>query len=260
MSDSQKTTWYWYDNEGQRQGPISGGKLKGLAKTGRITPGTMIETESGKAVPAKKIQGLTFIPATSPDVTPVPSSPAQPPPVPVHAPSPFTSVPVPILPVVQGTESSVTFQPLPVDTDAEQILFEASPPMFRNTIGGILVWTFVLMVGLLFLFVMPPLGLCLLLISAFVFAVSFFRSMATKLTVTNHRSTLRKGILTKRTTELLHEHVCSVNMSQGIFDRFYNVGRIDISTAASGIAEISVSGMRDPEKIKQLIQQYQRRR
>ena len=55
------TTWWYYDSNGQKQGPVSGGELKGLAKTGRISPGTMIEAESGKIVPAVKIKGLTFI-------------------------------------------------------------------------------------------------------------------------------------------------------------------------------------------------------
>jgi len=61
-SENQKstTTWHYYDSDGQKQGPISGGRLKRLAKTGRITPETMIETENGKVVPAVKIQGLTF--------------------------------------------------------------------------------------------------------------------------------------------------------------------------------------------------------
>ena len=59
--DSKKmTTWFYYDKDGQKQGPISGGKLKGLAKVGLISPETLVEAESGKTVPAQKIQGLKF--------------------------------------------------------------------------------------------------------------------------------------------------------------------------------------------------------
>jgi hypothetical protein len=74
-SGNQKpsTTWYYYDSDGQRQGPISGGRLKRLAKTGRITPGTMVEAENGKVVPAVKIQGLTFVAAVSFESAPVTS-------------------------------------------------------------------------------------------------------------------------------------------------------------------------------------------
>ena len=61
-SPEQKTTttWYYYAS-GQKHGPITGGQLKGLAKTGIITPETAVETEDGKTVPARKIKGLTFI-------------------------------------------------------------------------------------------------------------------------------------------------------------------------------------------------------
>ena len=55
------TTWFYYDSEGQKQGPVSGGRLKGLAKTGLITPETVVETEDGKTALAKKVKGLTFV-------------------------------------------------------------------------------------------------------------------------------------------------------------------------------------------------------
>ena len=54
------STWFYYDNNGQKQGPVTGGQLKGLAKAGMITPETIVETEEGKKAPASKIQGLNF--------------------------------------------------------------------------------------------------------------------------------------------------------------------------------------------------------
>jgi len=55
------STWFYYDNNGQKQGPITDGQLKGLAEAGQITPETIIETEEGKTAPARKVTGLTFI-------------------------------------------------------------------------------------------------------------------------------------------------------------------------------------------------------
>lgn len=60
------STWFYYDNNGQKQGPITGGQLKGLAKMGQITPETAIETESGKQCKASRINGLQF--SSSPPV------------------------------------------------------------------------------------------------------------------------------------------------------------------------------------------------
>jgi len=63
-SDIKTSTWYYYDNEGQKQGPITGGRLKGLAKAGMIVPGTMVVSKNGKAVPAAQVKGLTFVKTT----------------------------------------------------------------------------------------------------------------------------------------------------------------------------------------------------
>jgi len=61
------STWYYYDNDGQKQGAVTGGQLKWLAKNGKITPETEVETESGKSVLAGKIKGLTFAKTAPPD-------------------------------------------------------------------------------------------------------------------------------------------------------------------------------------------------
>jgi hypothetical protein len=51
--------WYYYNESGEKI-EVTGGQLKGLAKSGVITPDTMIETEDGKTAPARKVKGLTF--------------------------------------------------------------------------------------------------------------------------------------------------------------------------------------------------------
>ena len=58
------STWYYYDNNGQKQGPVTGGQLKWLAKNGKIFPETSVETESGKTAKAGQVQGLTFVEPT----------------------------------------------------------------------------------------------------------------------------------------------------------------------------------------------------
>jgi|GEM_PF-1255059 len=63
------TTWWYYDSNGDKQGPVTGGQLKWLAKNGKIFPGTMIETETGKTALAKKVKGLTFFnPSETPPI------------------------------------------------------------------------------------------------------------------------------------------------------------------------------------------------
>jgi len=53
------SNWYYYNEQGEKIS-VTGGQLKGLAKTGLITPETIIETECGKSAQAGKVKGLTF--------------------------------------------------------------------------------------------------------------------------------------------------------------------------------------------------------
>ena len=66
------STWYYYDKNGFKQGPMTSGQLKGLAMQGVITPETKVETETGKSASAKQVKGLTF-------AEPAPPKPAPPP-------------------------------------------------------------------------------------------------------------------------------------------------------------------------------------
>ena len=84
--------WYYYDANGYKMGPVTGGQLKGLAKTGRITPETVIETEEGKKSVARKVSGLTFVEAMQ----------SVPPPLPIPDASPF-AVQTPVQPVAPSS-------------------------------------------------------------------------------------------------------------------------------------------------------------
>ena len=64
--------WFYYNERGDKI-EVTGGQLKGLAKAGMITPGTMVETENGKKAPAKKVKGLTFIEAVQKTPSPPPA-------------------------------------------------------------------------------------------------------------------------------------------------------------------------------------------
>ena len=59
--------WHYYNDQGDKV-TVTGKELKELARTGQITPGTMIETEDGKTAPAKKVQGLKFATAQPTDI------------------------------------------------------------------------------------------------------------------------------------------------------------------------------------------------
>ncbi|MDR0522739.1 MAG: GYF domain-containing protein [Planctomycetaceae bacterium] len=53
--------WFYYDNNGQKLGPINNALLKALAAKGVILPETIVETETGRRGRAEKVNGLTFV-------------------------------------------------------------------------------------------------------------------------------------------------------------------------------------------------------
>ncbi len=130
-----------------------------------------------------------------------------------------------------------------VGSDNEEILYEAHPSMFRNH-----PIYFVLCVLLIAAF---GLGLILLLIW-------WVQSLGTTLTVTNEQTTLRKGILSKNTNDVFHSNVRNIQVRQSPLQRLLNVGWLGISSAGQSGLEIEVNGIFDPERVKEIIDEYRK--
>ena len=82
--------WHYYNDSGERIGPIRGRQLIQFAKQGIITPETFIENESGQVAPAKNAKGLTFSESVQPVLEPNPFTASMP-----VEPNPFT-LPMPV--------------------------------------------------------------------------------------------------------------------------------------------------------------------
>jgi len=126
----------------------------------------------------------------------------------------------------------------------ELVLYEEHPAMFRNHP---------------FLFI-----LCIILIAAFglgliILLIWWLQTLGTKLTVTNERITLRKGILSKYTNEVFHTDIRNVQLDQSFFQRVFDVGTIAISTSGQEGIEISVQGIPHPQMVRDLIDEHRRK-
>lgn len=127
---------------------------------------------------------------------------------------------------------------------AEEItLYEEHPSMFRNRPVEF-VFTCVL---------------CLVIIGLIMFLVWWLKCKATKLTVTNDRTILRRGILSKSISEVWHQDVRNVQLDQTFFQRIFSVGRVGISSSGQSGVEIAVNGIPEPERVKELIDKHRRR-
>ena len=110
--------------------------------------------------------------------------------------------------------------------------------MFRNNPLG-----FVISVILIIAF---GLGLVILL-------VWWLKCKNEKLTVTNKRTILRTGILSKNTNEVMHRDIRNIQVSQSLFQRMFNTGAIGISSAGQDGIELTASGYSAPQKIHKTI-------
>ncbi len=120
------------------------------------------------------------------------------------------------------------------DQSAETVLYKASPSMWRH----------------------QPIGFLLLLVSVVgwpILLLWYLRCIAKTLTITNKRSTLRRGILSKSISEVWHDNVRNVQLSQSLSQRLFGVGTLGISSAGQAGMEIEIAGIPNPEKAKTII-------
>jgi uncharacterized membrane protein YdbT with pleckstrin-like domain len=119
----------------------------------------------------------------------------------------------------------------------ERVLYSEHPAMFRtNPVYFVLC-----------------LILCLVVIGIILLLVWYLQTRGTTLTVTTEQTTLRRGILSRTTNDVFHENVRNIIARQSFFQRMMGTGYIGISSSGQSGIEIEVSGIPDPDRIKDLI-------
>jgi len=119
---------------------------------------------------------------------------------------------------------------------ADEILYEAHPPMFRNNPLG-----FVLSV----LLIPVAVGILILLFW-------YVKSRSETLTITAEDLRYEKGILSKARSELRLTGIRSVRVNQSLFQRMFGTGDIEIFTAGDA-PEVVLKGMPDPNEIREIV-------
>ena len=123
----------------------------------------------------------------------------------------------------------------------EKVLYDTNPSMFRNR-------------PILFLIsLITGVGIILILLPWWLLASN------TRLTVTNERVTFKTGILAKNIREIFLSDIRSIQIDQTFQQRIFNTGKVEISSAATADAEISISGIPNPYEVKRLIDEYRRK-
>ena len=92
--------WFYYSTDGQKQGALTEEQLKELAANGKITPGTMLEHQSGDTTIARDVKWLTFGETAKPQ-TLLPQQPIEP--------TPHIATSTPVHPVYVAEQAKKSF-------------------------------------------------------------------------------------------------------------------------------------------------------
>lgn len=81
-------------------------------------------------------------------------------------------------------------------------------------------------------------------------------TVAIRLEITNKRTIRHEGIVRRSSTEVLHDHVRSVDIDQSVVQRILNTGFIGIDSAGQDDIEIRIQDVPTPYRIKSIIDRY----
>lgn len=138
----------------------------------------------------------------------------------------------------------------------ETTLYETNPAIFRNHPLTSVFSIILILIGVWSLADRWAIALFLFTIGGAALLVMWIHKMSITLTITNRRTILRTGILSKSILEVFHANVRNIQISQTLLQRILRIGGIVIASAAQAEFEIKVIGISHPYKIRELINQY----
>lgn len=156
---------------------------------------------------------------------------------------------------------------LPPDNDEEQHVLTVRPAIFKAypfRAFALLVFPLVVFILLWTLTSMNVWGQGVLITTGVLIVVCWAAWLVwwirlrwtCSLYITNKRTIERRGLLSRSSDEVLHDHVRNVNIEQSFFERVFNVGSVGISSAGHSGTEIEVDKIPCPDKVKEIIDAY----
>jgi xanthosine utilization system XapX-like protein/phage FluMu protein Com len=84
----------------------------------------------------------------------------------------------------------------------------------------------------------------------------WIESLVARLEVTNKRTIARRGLLSRSTSEVLHDNIRNVQIDQSFWERVWQVGSIGISSSGQDGIEIQMQHVPQPDRLKEVIDLY----
>lgn len=120
-------------------------------------------------------------------------------------------------------------------------LYEQHPRMFKsNPVGFILSILLVAAFGL----------------GAVILLIWWLRVKNTVIIIDAEKTILRKGVLSKQTNEVYHSDVRNIQVFKSFFQRMFDVGSLQVSSAGQGSMEISITGVPKPAEAQSIINDH----
>ena len=79
-----------------------------------------------------------------------------------------------------------------------------------------------------------------------------------RLEVTTRRTIRHEGIVKRHSTEVVHDHVRSVDIQQSFLERIFDIGTLGIDSAGQDKIEILVHDIPHPHRVKAMIDGFRR--
>ncbi|MFG0283247.1 MAG: PH domain-containing protein [Phycisphaerales bacterium JB039] len=137
--------------------------------------------------------------------------------------------------------------------------FRARPMLFSVTalalLGGLVGTVYFWLIADTRNWIMWP-CLVLTLVVAGVFIAWKIQTLSAALEVTNKRAVERRGLLSRSTSEVLHDSIRNVTIRQSFWDRVWSVGEIGIASSGHEGIEIKIRDIPHPEKVRRIIDLY----
>lgn len=154
---------------------------------------------------------------------------------------------------------------LPPDRGPEVQVIKVHPAMFRAKPWlGLILWTLIIG-GLITAIAGLATGVGIpfaigggiaLAIGLIGLGIWWVLSLGTTLTITNKRTIVRRGILSRATREILHDRIQDIQITQSFWNRIWNVGTIGLSSSGEAGIEIHVEGLARPIRLREMIDAY----
>lgn len=154
---------------------------------------------------------------------------------------------------------------LPPDHGPEVVVMTIRPAMFRaHPVEIGLLWVAIVgcvVSGLIGLFrawptwVVITLGVVVFVAAAWM-GVYWLQTRFVALRVTNKRTVEVRGLLSRSTSEVLHDNIRNVQVNQTFRQRVFGVGRIGLSSSGQDGVEIEVENLPNPLRLREVIDLY----